>query len=165
MWSRNNVCDAMIAWPTDLSNGIGEYLQLMYCTNRLNPTCRTYSLWPLWSCPRIKDSKTRNLHYTSITTTSQTTSQTMFSYPLQRQGPQSKWSVREHPQISAYGHRNHNPIGWFLSITWGPILTLQGIATASNTTLIALFRILSSLATLLVGSFRIASFISFSKTI
>jgi len=70
----------MIAWPTDLSNGIGEYLQLMYCTNRLNPTCRTYSLWPLWSCPRIEDSKTRNLHYTSITTTSQTTPQTMFSY-------------------------------------------------------------------------------------
>ena len=41
----------------------------------------------------------------------------------------------------------------------------SGIATASNTALIASFRILSSLAALLVGSFRIISFISFSKTI
>ena len=41
----------------------------------------------------------------------------------------------------------------------------SSIATASNTTLITLFRILSGLATLLVGSFYIVSFISFSKTI
>ena len=41
----------------------------------------------------------------------------------------------------------------------------SSIATASNTALIALFRILSSLAALLVGSFYIVSFISFSKTI
>jgi hypothetical protein len=41
----------------------------------------------------------------------------------------------------------------------------SSIATASNTALIALFRILFSLATLLVGSFRIVFFISFSKTI
>ena len=41
----------------------------------------------------------------------------------------------------------------------------SGIATAFNTALIALFKILSSPATLLIGSFRIASFISFSETI
>ena len=41
----------------------------------------------------------------------------------------------------------------------------SSIATASNIALIALFIILSSLATLLVGSFYIISFISFSKTI
>ena len=41
----------------------------------------------------------------------------------------------------------------------------SGIATAFNTALIALFRILSSPATLLVGSFHIVSFISFSETI
>ena len=41
----------------------------------------------------------------------------------------------------------------------------KGIGTASDIALIALFRILSSLAALLVGSFRIASFISFSKTV
>jgi hypothetical protein len=29
-------CDAMIAWPTDLSNGIGEDLQLVYCTPQLD---------------------------------------------------------------------------------------------------------------------------------
>ena len=39
------------------------------------------------------------------------------------------------------------------------------IATASNTALITLFRILSSLAALLVESFYIVFFISFSKTI
>ena len=41
----------------------------------------------------------------------------------------------------------------------------SGIATASNAALIALFRILSGPATLLIGSFRIAFFISFSETI
>jgi len=41
----------------------------------------------------------------------------------------------------------------------------SGIAIASNAALIALFRILSSLAALLVGSFYIASFISFGETI
>ena len=41
----------------------------------------------------------------------------------------------------------------------------SGIATVFNTALIALFRILSSPVTLLVGSFRIASFISFSETL
>ena len=41
----------------------------------------------------------------------------------------------------------------------------KGIVTASNIALIALFRILSGLAALLIGSFRIASFISFSETI
>ena len=41
----------------------------------------------------------------------------------------------------------------------------SSIAIASNAVLIALFRILSSPATLLIESFRIASFISFSETI
>jgi hypothetical protein len=41
----------------------------------------------------------------------------------------------------------------------------RGIAIVSNIALIALFGILSSLAALLVGSFRIVSFISFSNTI
>ena len=45
------------------------------------------------------------------------------------------------------------------------MVLVSGVATASNIALIALFRILSSPATLLVGSFRIASFISFGKTI
>jgi hypothetical protein len=45
------------------------------------------------------------------------------------------------------------------------VVLASSIATASNTTLIALFRILSNPTTLLVGSFRIISFISFSKTI
>ena len=42
---------------------------------------------------------------------------------------------------------------------------ISSIATASNTALIALFRILSGPVTLLIGSFYIASFISFSETI
>ena len=41
----------------------------------------------------------------------------------------------------------------------------SSIAIASNAALIALFRILSGPAALLVGSFYIASFISFSETI
>ena len=41
----------------------------------------------------------------------------------------------------------------------------SGVATASDAALIASFRILSSPAALLVGSFRIESFISFSITI
>ena len=41
----------------------------------------------------------------------------------------------------------------------------SGIIIASNTALIALFRILSSPATLLIGSFYIASFISFGETV
>ena len=41
----------------------------------------------------------------------------------------------------------------------------SGVVTAFNTALIALFRILFSPAALLVGSFHIASFISFSVTI
>ena len=42
---------------------------------------------------------------------------------------------------------------------------ISGIATAFNAALIALFKILFSPATLLIGSFHIASFISFSETI
>ena len=41
----------------------------------------------------------------------------------------------------------------------------SSIAIASNIALIALYRILSSLAALLEGSFYIVSFISFGKTI
>ena len=41
----------------------------------------------------------------------------------------------------------------------------KSITIASNIALIALFGILSSLAALLVGSFYIVSFISFSNTI
>ena len=41
----------------------------------------------------------------------------------------------------------------------------SGVATASNAALIASFGILSRPAALLVGSFRIVSFISFSKTV
>ena len=44
-------------------------------------------------------------------------------------------------------------------------MLVNGIAIASNIALIALFKILSSPAALLVGSFRIASFISFSETV
>ena len=41
----------------------------------------------------------------------------------------------------------------------------NSVATASNAVLIALFRIPSSPAALLIGSFRIVSFISFGVTI
>ena len=45
------------------------------------------------------------------------------------------------------------------------IALASSIATAFNAALIALFRILSGPVALLVGSFRIVSFISFSMTI
>ena len=45
------------------------------------------------------------------------------------------------------------------------MVLVSGIAMAFNAALIALFRILSSLATLLIGSFCIAFFISFGETV
>ena len=42
---------------------------------------------------------------------------------------------------------------------------VNSVAIAFNTALIALFKILSSPATLLIGSFHIASFIFFSETV
>ncbi len=60
--------------------GRGGYLQLMYCTVQIDwvQHAEHNSLWPLWSCPRIKRSKTRNLRCRFIIITSQTTSRTMF---------------------------------------------------------------------------------------